>query len=100
MIEAGCPLRVCTKCGSEVSVVMDTLSQNRTRKNNEGQDSLIGRKGRAGDTVGLETKEVGICECAPPRTEGVVLDPFVRSGIGIEISPEYCLQAEERLRNE
>lgn len=111
-INSGCPLGTCPKCFVEHKLVNITVATNRTRKVNEGQDTVVGRKGRAGDTV-LQGTEIKGCDCGVALLTAIVLDPFVGSGttmvvaqnlgrasIGIEISEEYCELVKERVKNE
>ncbi len=113
LIEAGCPRTICKNCGTTAQAIHKTEVLGRTRKVNEGQDTEVGRKGRAGDTISLG-QELQDCDCDKKfKIEGNVLDPFVgsgttmvvakhlgRSSIGIEISKEYFDLAKERIENE
>jgi len=110
MIKAGCPLKVCPKCGfiQERITKRENINPRKINgvvNNNEvySRDDGIPKTGsRCGDTL-YHTTGYTSCDCNADYEPGIVLDPFAGSGttmrvakalgrstIGIELNPEYC----------
>ena len=109
-ILSGCPDAICKKCGKAREKVYESTNENRTRKVGEGQDTIIGTKGRAGEPD-LINKGYTDCGCDAGFEAGTVLDPFSGTGttgivskrlgrkyIGIELSERYCQIQVRRLQ--
>lgn len=121
MILAGCPDKVCCKCGATWvrDVERETNWQERV-ENGAGSGSLTNGhntshgKGMSHDLGGGRIVDKGFkptCACNADTRPGVVYDPFMGSGttalvarrlgrnyIGSELNPEYVAIARERLR--
>jgi len=101
----------CAECEGPWERVVEVENITRTRKTGKGQDTEIGRKGRAGEPNRKTTGWQPTCNCDTKEIKPcVVLDPFIGSGttaevaqrmirrwIGIELSDEYIKIAEKRL---
>jgi hypothetical protein len=118
MIKAGCPAQVCRKCGKPRERITERESHN--NRPNSGAirgfcpstHASLGQPQHGGTmTVDVSTVGWSDCGCGVGFDGGVVLDPFFGSGtvgvvakklarhfIGIELNPDYCKIAEERLR--
>jgi site-specific DNA-methyltransferase (adenine-specific) len=108
-ILSGCPSMICTKCGKAREKIYESNNDKRTRKTGEGQDTTVGTQGRAGEPD-LIDKGYSDCGCNAPFEPGTVSDPFCGSGttlavakrlnrksIGIELNPDYCRLAQDRV---
>jgi DNA modification methylase len=112
-ILAGCPIKVCQECGvpSERIVkreLADVEGWAPVRKLDHSQGAAEQGNGRFGDPV---VQTLGWTDCGHNAWRpGVVLDPFMGSGtvakvarnhqrhaVGIELNPEYCALAADRL---
>lgn len=114
-IDAGCPKKVCTKCGQPVEVVYDTKSVGRKswtmRKMKDRDDARkMQSRTRVGDTKLIE-KEMITCECDGEDRfrKGIVLDPFIGTGttavvahlynvhwLGIDLNPDFVDETKKR----
>lgn len=104
---AGCPERVCSRCGSPHNRRVEKEQIKRDRSND-----FVKRNGAAGtgnacanSVAGVTTRTLGwksSCDCATGIVGGLVLDPFVgsgttlcvalangRRGLGIDLSANY-----------
>jgi len=110
-IKAGCPEFVCKKCGKAREKIYEKVGEFQRRWSKNNSDGSPYQKQ---DSMQNEYKEVGYtdCGCNAGWESGIVLDPFFGAGttglvaknlhrnfIGIELSPEYCKIAEQRLKN-
>ncbi len=114
-ILAGCPSQICTKCGNgrEKMIQVDYIIQESRPKKDEPK-MHNGSKGAgfryAHATKNIRDKGYSDCGCGSLFQPGVVLDPFAGSGttlsvakrlnrksIGIELNPDYCKLAQERI---
>ena len=123
MVLAGCPKEICKKCGK----VRERISKSK-RVNPKTREIVTGGWGKGADPRNqyrggfgperpiTERKTIGFtkCNCEKPEYEaGIGLDPFCglgtvgvvckklkRNYIGIDLSPNYCKMAEERIRNQ
>jgi DNA modification methylase len=118
MILAGCPERVCGKCGAPWERVVERHDRtDRARlRNVGGRTDGYTRGGGPGEGFYSEVVTLGFessCACNAEPTSGVVLDPFAgagtailtalrhgRSAIGIELNPEYVELARRRVRDD
>ena len=104
--EHGC----CSECGAPWVRVVDAVNSTRTKATGIGVDSILGRKGRAGDVEATTLGWKPSCECDADVRPCTVMDPFGGSGtvglvadqmrrdaILIEISPEYAEMARGRI---
>lgn len=122
MILAGCPDKVCSKCGAAWVREVERETVNIRPGNVSGKDATAPHfieKGSGGNTnlrYRPETTRQTIgfkptCTCNADTRPGVVYDPFMGSGttalvarrhgrnyIGSELNPEYVQIARERLR--
>ena len=116
MIKAGCPEFICKKCGRPRDVIIQkTVVDQKNKKPYTAETSWI-RHGTGATTLGstnvYEVTGLTDCGCNSGWDKGIVLDPFIGSGttglvakqlgrdfIGIELNPDYCKLAEERLKN-
>ena len=124
MIKAGCPEKVCSKCGKplEIKIIKEPIPED-CKTYLEGE---IGDMVQSGSMIGcvtnnkynefiktrkIEKQEIK-CDCNEPFAKGIVLDPFMGAGttavvakklkrnwIGIELNPEYIKIAEKRIKN-
>ena len=118
-IKAGCPEKVCKKCGCAISKKIISVGLPRDRE--KGKKYNIGYQSGIGDISGSKLEEwkrshpdkiefVG-CDCNVGFNRGIVLDPFFGAGttglvalklgrnfVGIELNPEYIKIAEKRLK--
>lgn len=116
MILAGCPERVCSKCGAPwVREVEKEFESGQIGTRNSGPKGLDDSS-RWGDYPRgyTSTSDLGLyplCDCNSETRPGICYDPFMGSGttalvarslgrdyIGSELSPDYIAIAEERLR--
>lgn len=128
MVKAGCPEFICKKCGKAREKIFDKeLINIRPHKLKVGaaresvdtndpyyQPAAFARTGVQGEN---QFTHIGYtsCDCPEPKEYegGIVLDPFCGSGttavvakqlgrnyIGIDISPDYCKMAEQRIKQE
>lgn len=114
-ILAGCPSQICVKCGKPREKIY-VIKPMKIRRSNWGNNAGV-RTATSGTM--LEPNEridlgYSVCGCENPEYEpGVVLDPFAGSGttlmvakrlgrksIGIELNPEYCKLAVERISHQ
>ncbi len=115
MIKAGCPEYICKKCGKPREIIIQTkvLDHKKPKPYTANTSWLRNKKGATtlGSTITQEIVGYTDCGCNAVFDGGIVLDPFFGSGtvglvarklkrnfIGIEINPEYCKMAEERLQ--
>lgn len=123
MILAGCPARVCAKCGASwVRIVekgftahdgsTDSQYQAGTTAKRLAQLSQAARE--SGGEYVNQRRTIGFeptCDCNASTTPGIVLDPFIGSGttaevaikngrnwLGVELNPDYIDLAYKRLR--
>jgi DNA modification methylase len=113
-ILAGCPSHICKKCGKAREKIY-RIEPMKIRRTDWGKQA--GNR-TASSGIMLEPNKVEFqgytdCGCEPKEYEpGIVLDPFCGSGttlavakklaskaIGIELNPNYCKLAIERIRN-
>lgn len=124
MIKAGCPEKVCSKCGKplEIKIIKEPIPED-CKTYLEGE---IGDMVQSGSMIGwvannkynefiktrkIEKQEIK-CDCNEPFAKGIVLDPFMGAGttavvakklkrnwIGIDLNPEYIKIAEKRIKN-
>jgi len=118
-IKAGCPKYICKKCGKAREKVYEGKGYHFPEKDKEDiqiqHGVSIGR--HKSGTAYKKFREdnplkeiINDCGCNAGWTSGVVLDPFMgsgttlkvarelgRSGIGIELNPEYCEMARKRI---
>ena len=122
MILAGCPRQICPKCG------VARTRQTKTRYETDGRKRRPVAKGgkteqrqkefgafHYGSVLNIIKETVGWsdCGCNVGFRSGIVLDPFVGSGtvpmmaqklarawIGIDLKPEYCDMARNRIMKE
>ena len=121
-IKAGSPEWICKKCGKTRERIVEKINTGETQKmpdywdSDPGSHGTIHRKGRSKGETGIPitiNKTIGWtkCDCNAGFNPGIVLDPFSGAGttlfvakelrrkyIGIELNPDYCKIAEERLR--
>jgi DNA modification methylase len=112
-IKAGCPEFVCNKCGKikEVKEVKEVI-HNRVNNRKDAKVRPDNFERIPNDWKPREIKEIKeiSCKCNAGFSGGIVLDPFFGAGttglvamkqnknfIGIELNPEYCKIANERL---
>jgi DNA modification methylase len=120
-IQAGCPEKVCSKCGAPWKrVVEKTPATSKLCPKTQSAHEARGGTGEPTGTVGKSgsgridgyVKTIGFeptCECNAETSRGVVLDPFGGSGttaevatnlnrdaILIELNPKYVEMAKER----
>lgn len=124
-IKAGCPEKVCKKCGMPKLQRIDggnpVAFNYRIRDVKNGKIKHIDRKASAKElasilkgkyTSGLKVKTILGCQCNAGNNAGIVLDPFMGSGttavvaknlsknfIGFELNPEYVRIAKKRLKD-
>lgn len=116
-IKAGCPRKVCTQCGTPVTVEHKTLesipTRNASHPKYEGTKETHGRNdgGRGSRVIVTKTEKIyHKCDCHAPFRRGIVFDPFMGSGttayvaqrlgrnwIGTELNPEYIKLAYDRI---
>jgi len=113
-IDAGCPTRVCTKCGKPVTPLYERKSLERYELPKDDPRYRPARySGKYdGGMRYADVKLVGeqTCDCDAEFKKGLVLDPFMGAGtsalasknmnrdyIGFEINPEYIKLGEQRL---
>jgi DNA modification methylase len=114
-ILAGCPPKVCAKCGAPWERVVESKAS--TPGQNIGYNARTGTRNdgdRAGHWVDGKSETIGwrpTCDCNADTRPGIVLDPFIGSGttamvarkhgckaIGLDLSFEYLNKnARERL---
>jgi len=114
-IKAGCPPKVCAKCGEPWERKI-TRKANYEKRQDRGQP---GHKGPQVDSSGWKPATITdngygpICACGDGTASGVVLDPFFGAGttglvalrlgrefIGIELNEKYCEMAKKRIYGE
>ena len=124
-IKAGCPEKVCKKCGMPKLQRIDggnaDVFNYRIRDIKNGKIKHIDRKASAKElarsskgkyTSKLKAKTILGCQCNAGNHAGIVLDPFMGSGttavvakklaknfIGFELNPEYVKMAKKRFKN-
>jgi DNA modification methylase len=120
-ILAGCPSHICKKCGVARRKVYNSSgweshqSARMAAQDTPGNPMYRGGHHNDGLPYRASLKDNGYtdCGCEPKEYEpGVLLDPFCGSGtalavakklgrkaIGIELNPNYCKLAAERIRN-
>lgn len=111
-IKAGCPEFICRSCGKAREKIIE-VKVNSYRFDRGKKSDSFGVK----QDVDYERIERGYTDCGCPEPKeyesGIVLDPFVGSGttavvakqlgrnyIGIDISPDYCKMAKDRINRE
>jgi len=116
-ILAGCPEKVCIKCGKpqvkEFYRDKSTLPVKRNKRDGDGDRAIGGVYQKWLQENPLKVKIKPSCNCGVSFKPGVVLDPFGGSGttglvakannrqaILIELNPEYIKLAEDRLEQE
>lgn len=120
-VKAGCPKKVCKKCGKPYErITEEEVINERDREEGEWADKEPAGTINSGlrhkykqkkrETVGFEST----CDCPTDKTEkGVILDSFAGAGttglvarkhnrdyIGIELNEEYAEMAENRIKDE
>jgi len=111
-IKAGCPSKVCAKCGEpwERKITREANYENRQDRGQPGY------KGPQVDSSGWKPATITdngygpTCRCGAGTTRGIVLDPFFGAGttglvamrlgrefIGIELNEKYCEMARKRI---
>ncbi len=114
IIEAGCPIKVCSTCRKPYSIILKKESVSNERGKNSSDHRAIGTPQRSNCYSIVESVEkVPSCSCESNKKfeAGIVLDPFFGSGttgvvakklnlfyIGIEINEKYIDIAEKRLK--
>ena len=118
MIRAGCPPLTCSACSKPWRRVMK-----RTKEPDASVKGSHFDKGKTGGRDGGDRTQPGqryakkalgwspTCSCDAPTVPGTVLDPFAgagtsllvaieegRNAVGIELNPDYCCMAEQRLQ--
>jgi hypothetical protein len=123
MILAGCPEKMCSKCGAawirEIETTGGTIGKGWTDHQNDltmgmsqapdGLDSSLDENGNPYQRIDKGFRPD--CDCNADTIPGVIYDPFMGSGttalvarqhgrdyIGSELNPEYVAIAQERLR--
>jgi len=114
LIEAGCPKRICNKCGKVATPIYDHHVDLRERLNDTTEPCEEAGPS-ANNYAGLRRRLVGYneCDCRNGFHSGVVFDPFMGVGTtavvadklgfnwnGIELSKQYIKMAYKRIYNE
>ncbi|MBN4061712.1 site-specific DNA-methyltransferase [Bacteroidales bacterium AH-315-I05] len=126
-IKAGCPERVCTKCGKPREKIIEGKSKNafnlRIRDVQKGRIKHTNRVATVSEVENYDEKQYGgegkkvfsytNCGCGSEFVAGIVLDPFMgacttalvarklnRDFIGFEMSEKYLKMGKKRLENE
>ncbi|MFH0880573.1 MAG: site-specific DNA-methyltransferase [Lentisphaerota bacterium] len=111
---AGCPAKVCARCGAPHVRVVEKESVGRKRKDGMGIAPMPSGGAYDGGSAGTTTTTIGwrpTCRCKDRRTRpGTVLDPFGGSGttglvalehgrraVLIDLSAEYVRMARDRI---
>ncbi len=120
MVLAGCPARVCAKCGAPWEQVIERKAQEYNEREGAAQTlccagAIAGgtKKVTLGKTHLVKRNIIGwqpACACDADTRPGIVCDPFMGSGttalvarrlgrhyVGCDVNPEYVALANERL---
>lgn len=118
-IEAGCPKKICTKCGTPVAYNLSCICEGESDyngnalkdyENHSAQNPSESKKRALKSMVPKMWTEI-LCDCDAGFNPGVILDPFMGSGttalaalqegvnyIGIELFKENIELADQRIR--
>ena len=116
-IKAGCPEKVCVKCGKpqvkEFYRNKSTLPVKRNKRDGDGDRAVGGVYQKWLEENPLQIKIKPSCDCNADFKSGVVLDPFAgagttgivaainnRNAVLIELNSEYIKLAEDRIEKE
>jgi DNA modification methylase len=113
LIEATCPLRVCTACGTPYRRGAGQTFTIGQRKPAVATDRHVRRYASSWRTLRQPGPIIAGCNCTAPARRSLVLDPFFGTGtvgavaerlgrnwLGIELNPDYVELAWQRLGQE